>query len=340
MRTIASLLLLCLLCCSLLTACSPTPTARTETWYDCFDTFSSLTVYTDTQEQFDAYAAICRRELWDYHRLLDIYHTYDGLHNLKTVNDCAGSAVTVDARLGAFLAFGKEICRLTEGKTNLALGRVTALWQEARTAGTPYLPRREQITEALSHTDLTCLTVSEDGTVVGLSDAAVRLDAGAIGKGYAAQKIAEALLAADCTSFLLNLGGNVLAYGAKPDGSPWLVGITAPDSSALANATVPLHNAALVTSGSYQRYMTVDGVRYHHIIDPDSGYPDSTYFSVSVQCADSALADALSTALFCMRVEEGKALLAAIPSAAACWILTDGSTEQTENWHWNTEETA
>lgn len=340
MRKIGAFVLLGTLCLLSISSCAHSPKTYTQTWYDCFDTFSTLTACTDSQEQFDAYAEICRTLLRDYHCLLDIYHTYDGVNNLKSVNDSAGSAIDIDVRLGDFLAFGKQMYSLTDGHTNIALGRVTTLWQAARTADSPVLPNHDRLLDAMKHTDIECLTLAENRTRVCLSDPDMQLDAGAIGKGYAAQKIAEALLAGGCSSFLLNLGGNVLAYGTKPNGTPWSVGIEVPESSSYSGSTVALQNAALVTSGSYQRYITVDGIRYHHIINPNSGYPDSTYFSVSVQCADSAMADALSTALFCMSTEDGNKLLASLEGVEAFWILADGSVVQTDGWTFRTEESS
>ena len=133
-------------------------------------------------------------------------------------------------------------------------------------------------------------------------------------------------------TILLNLGGNTIAYGEKPDGSPWLVGIESPAEGIEYSSSLALTDAALVTSGSYQRYFTVDGVRYHHIIDSESGSPAQGFLSVSVICPDSALADALSTALFCMTEEEGRALIASLPNVEVLWILTDGSMRTSDGW--------
>lgn len=339
MRRLLSALLPLALVLLPLSGCAKSPAAYTKSWFEYFDTFSTLTAYADSQEQFDAYAELCDTLLGDWHRLLDIYHTYGEVKNLKSVNDAEGKTVSIEPRLGEFLQFGKEVCALTDGQTNLALGSVTALWHTARASESPALPDREEIARAMAHTDIRAVVLSDGNDAVTLTDPLTRLDAGALGKGYAAQRIADALIEAGCNAFLLNLGGNTLAHGEKPDGTPWLVAVDAPEESSEPLPNLQLRNASLVTSGSYQRYMTVDGVRYHHVIDPDSGYPDGKYYSVSVLCPDSAMADALSTALFCMSVEDGKALLSSIENAEALWIFEDGSTDQTDGWQAHAKET-
>lgn len=320
-----------------LTGCAPKQKKFQTTWFEWFDTFSTLTAYANSQEEFDLYSELCASYLEDYHKLLDIYHEYDGIQNLKTINDRAGETVTIDERLGDFLQFGKDVDQLTNHTVNIGMGSVTALWHDARMLATEdpdsaALPNVDSLSEARAHTDLNSLTISEDKTTVCLTDERMSLDAGALGKGYVGRLISEALSEAGCSSFLLNLGGNTVAWGEKPDGSSWLVGIESPSKEITFDNSIRLKNSALVTSGSYQRYFTVDGVRYHHIIDPATGYPENRFLSVSVLCPDSALADALSTALFCMSEEDGTALLSKVKGTEALWILPNGTIHTTDGW--------
>ena len=329
---IIALFLFAALCLSGLSGCTKQTQAFTESRFDCFDTFSTLTVYTDSEAQFEAYLALFDEELVRYHQLLDIYHSYEGIHNLKTINDAAGEAVTVCPELIAFFEFAKEAYTVTGGLTNIALGGVTALWHDAREVANAHpesaaLPDEARLTEALAHTDLNCLVLTED--TVRLTDPHLSLDAGALGKGYVAQVIAEALTEAGCDSFLINLGGNTVAYGQKPQNTPWRVRIEIPpEVSELSSPVIELRDMALVTSGTYHRYFTVGETRYHHVIDPNTGYPTDTCLSVSVLCADAALADAMSTALLCLSVEEGLALVETLEGIEAFWILPDGTTRQ------------
>ena len=166
-----------------------------------------------------------------------------------------------------------------------------------------------------------------------MSDPLLSLDAGALGKGYAARAIGEALSRAGCTDFLINLGGNTVAYGTKPGGEPWRVTVEIPEEAGdTASPILALRDMALVTSGTYQRYFTVDDVRYHHVIHPDTGYPADTALSVSVLCADSALADAFSTALLNCPPAEGLAWAETLEGIEAFWILPDGTTQQTSGF--------
>ncbi|MBE6547239.1 MAG: FAD:protein FMN transferase [Ruminococcaceae bacterium] len=331
LRTV-SLCLCALLCVSALSGCSQRQEKMTDVGFDLFDSFYELILYSDSREEFEGYAALCRSELEKYHRLLDIYHDYDGLCNLKTVNDHAGEAVAVSSELFAFLQYAKKLHTLTNGYTNIAMGSVLTLWHEARTLaadhpsreGTP--PDADAIAQALTHTDIHDLLLSEDGATVTLSDPLMSLDAGAVGKGYAAKQVASALREAGCDAFLLNVGGNTVAYGEKPDGELWSAEIYTPEGHAGYGHALTLSDQALVTSGSYERYFVCDGVRYHHILHPQTGYPSSAYVSVSVRCADSGMADALSTALFSMTEEEGMALIASLPDTEAVWMTSDGRT--------------
>ena len=310
--------------------CAKKQKKYTDQAFEWFDSYYSLTVYTDSQEKFDDYAALCRAILTEYHQLFDSYHTYDGVVNLKSINEADGTPLTVSPKLFEFLTFSREIHDLTHGYTNIAMGSVIALWQHAReqaNAGLEAVPPSEQaITDALTHTALSSLQMTEDSFSVAVSDPQMSLHAGAIGKGYAAQKTAKALQDAGCSSFLLDLGGNVVAYGQKPGNEPWRVGIRTPDGHAGYDGSITLSGTALVTSGSYERYFMANGVRYHHILHPETGFPSQDFVSVSVLCHNSALADALSTALFSMPLSDGMALIETFADTEAVWMLSDGQT--------------
>lgn len=323
---------LCLAVLLLLSAfwgCQAKQTKYTDQSFEWFDSFYSLTVYTESESEFETYSALCRSVLSEYHRLLDIYHSYDGVVNLKTLNESGGAPLEVSEKLFSFLSFAKEADALTEGYTNVAMGGVIDLWHEAQLAAAQdpnkaYVPADEVIAEALAHTDLGTVHLDADCRKVTLTDPQVSLNAGAVGKGYAAQKAAEALSEAGCENFLLNLGGNLVAYGQKPHRQAWQASIRKPDDHEGYEKAIPLDRQALVSSGSYERYFTVDGVHYHHILNPDTGKPENRYVSVSVLAGDSAMADALSTALFSMTPDEGLRLIESLADTEAVWLLADG----------------
>lgn len=293
---------------------------KTAQFYEYFDTVSVVSVYKEVEDaEFDKVKTVLREELDKYHKLFDIYYEYAGVNNLKTVNKKAGKSwVEVDPELVDFLIYCKETFTLTEGKTNIALGSVLKIWHNFRAqiedGGTVSPPDGEELARAAEHTDLESLEIDSEGCRVYISDPLLSLDVGAIGKGYATERIAEKLSRMGLDGYVLNIGGNIRTIGKKPDGSGWVTGITNPNKSSDKPfvARITLGDTSIVTSGNYERYVTVDGVRYHHIIDPDTLYPAEQWSSVSVIVADSALADCLSTALFCMTYDEATELLEAV----------------------------
>lgn len=317
--------------CALLCGCAAAPAGEEggqkryeASFLTLFDTVTTMVGYADSQETFTAQAQQIYDELLEYHQLYDIYNDYDGMNNLKTVNDNAGIApVEVDARILDMLEFSKELYEETGGRVNVAMGGVLSLWHDAREAGiedpaNAYLPDQDALEEAARHAHWSNVVIDEEAGTVYLADPDMSLDVGAIAKGYAVERVCETAPA----GMLISVGGNVRATGPKPDGSPWVVGIENPDGGDFLH-TLYVEDSSVVTSGDYQRYYLVDGQRYHHIIDPDTLYPATRWRSVSILCADSGIADSLSTALFTLSQEDGQKLLDAF-DAEALWMTQDG----------------
>ena len=333
-QVLSVLLLACVLFSSIaLTSCSPKKEKYTAYALDYFDTATTVTGYECTREAFDEISGEILSQLEAYHRLFTIYHRFEGLENLCTVNEVKNGAhrvVTVDRRIIDMLLYAKEMYRLTGGRVNIAMGSVLSIWHDYRTAGMddPWaakLPPMERLTEAAQHTDIENLIIDEENSTVWISDPQMTLDVGAIAKGYAVEMVARSLEERGISGYVINVGGNVRTVGAKPDGEGWLAGIENPDteSDEAYVAYLRLAGESIVTSGSYQRYYTVAGKNYHHIIDVETLMPAEGYLSVSVICKNSGQGDALSTALFCMSFEEGYALVESLPDVEALWILPD-----------------
>lgn len=306
-------------------------------YLDVFDTVTSITAQAESEDAFREQAEKIHDRLLRCHQLFDIYNDYAGLNNLKTVNDNAGIApVKVDGEIIRLLQDCRAYYELTDHAVNAAMGSVLQLWHEARTAGLENpeqaaLPEDTALKNAAAHTDWAAVEIDEEAGTVYLSDPELRLDVGAVAKGWSAQRAAEAAP----EGFLISVGGNVCATGPKDNsGTPWVVGITDPDGGADYLHTLYDTDSAIVTSGDYQRYYVVGGVRYHHIIDPETLYPAGRFRSVTVICGDSGLADALSTALFVLPREEGEALAQSC-GAEAMWVDTEGNCFYTpgfSNW--------
>lgn len=316
----------------LLTGCSGRGFARADlryqaTFLELFDTVTTVIGYAPSEEEFQKTAEEIRDQLEHYHRLFNIYEEYEGIANLKTVNDQAGIApVKVDPALIELLLDCQGYYERTEGTVNAAMGSVLSLWHEERQLGledpaVATLPGEEELERALDHISFDTVIIDEKNNTVFLSDPDQSLDVGAIAKGWAVQKTAEQMP----EGMLLSVGGNVMATGPKPEEeTPWVVGIQSPEKPEEYLHTIFLSEGCLVSSGDYQRYYEVDGVKYHHIIDPSTGYPADDWRSVSIVAEDSGLADALSTALFLMSYEEGKELLEAF-GAEAVWVDQEGN---------------
>ncbi len=340
-KILASALICAALCFGVLASCSQQeklPETQAKSYYDFFDTVSAVISYKgDSSEEFDKNCDSVSALLRDYHRLFDIYHEYEGENNLMTVNKNAGiKPVKVDGRLIEFLLYCKEIYTLTNGKTNVAMGSVLKLWHDEREFGgnnpeKAKTPNPEALLQASEHTDINSIVIDEKAGTVFISDPETQIDVGAVGKGYATEKAAQLLIENGVTSYVLNIGGNIRAIGTKANGDGWITGITNPDreSEDPFVCRVDIQDISLVTSGDYERFYVVDGVSYHHIIDPETKMPANYFSSVSVFIGDSGLADALSTALFCMSYEDGVKLLGEI-GADAIWVTVEGEILSTD----------
>lgn len=295
------------------------------TYWDVFDTVTTVTGYAAGQAEFDAAAREIHDALLEYHRLYNIYESYDGLRNLKTVNDQAGiGPVPVDERILSLLQFAQTAWTETGSRVNAAMGSVLALWHDAREQALEdpdraALPDRSALEAAALHTDLSALELDLEAGTAFLTDPDTALDVGALAKGYAVEQVA----AAAPDHFLISVGGNVCATGPKPDGTPWTVAVENPDGGDFLKLLYA-EDRSVVTSGDYQRYFELDGVRYHHIIDPDTLEPAAYWRSVTVVAESSAAADCLSTALFTLPQAEGQQLLDQW-GAEALWIGRDGA---------------
>ncbi len=330
-----------LICISVLAfaSCNKQTVMQSETYYDMFDTYVTVIAYEDDSVVFEENCKKIKNTLRECSELFDIYREYDGYNNLCTVNKNAGRApVLVDEKIISLCEYGISMYEKTDGKLNIAIGSVTRIWHELRelekSGGEGVsLPNDATLQAADMHTDISKIKIDRENMTVYLEDAEMSLDVGAIAKGFAADEVVK-MLSEDGISdgYALNIGGNIIVVGEKQKGVPWQMSVQSPyeeESSRLAR--IEVSGASLVTSGTYERYFTLNEKKYHHIIDPETLYPSEHFDSVSVLGASSTLCDALSTALFCMPLEDGMALVAKTDGVEALWAK-DGNITRSEGF--------
>lgn len=330
-----ALLLCILLACSVLGGCAQAePQKYSTSFFDVFDTVTTIIGYADSQETFDRVVGEARQQFVRYHQVFDGYNAYDGVHNLYYVNQNAASGpVPAEPELMTLLAWIRDLQPSLEGRVNVAMGAVLRLWHDAREAGVA-LPDEAALREAAGHVDMSQVILDEQAGTVYFADPELSLDLGAVAKGYTAERVAQWMLDSDMPSFIISAGGNVRMGNPPADGrTKWGVGIQDPDGAVLGLSdiveTLYVTGCSVVTSGDYQRYYVVDGQRYHHLIDPDTLMPDTDFRSVSIITEDSGYADLLSTAAFLMPYEESRAFVDSLDGVEAIWLFPDGSKKMT-----------
>ncbi len=306
------------------------------TYLDAFDTVTILHLYASSQEIADGWAQRLHEEMLRLHNLFTIYEDVDELTNLKMINQTAGKIMPVADDIFSLLRFGKEAYTLTDGKVNMAMGSVLKIWHDVRTVAMEHpdsarLPSADKLSAAAAHSDIGAVLLNEADGTVQITDTEVSLDVGAFAKGYAVQRMADYAREMGIASALISVGGNVVAIGDKA-GTPFLIGVEDPAKPQTHLHIVKAKDCAVVTSGNYQRYFTLNGVRYHHLIDPDTLQPANHWASVTVIGPDSGVADVLSTALFLLPQAEGEKVLNAVDGYEAVWINDKGESLYSENF--------
>lgn len=240
---------------------------------------------------------------------------------IAEINAKAGKeAVKVGADTFYVIQKALEYARQTEGALDPSVGPLVKLWDiggdKAR------IPAKSEISRVLPLIDYRKVEMNAATLTVRLPASEMRLDLGAIAKGYAADEIARILEKHKVKAAVVDLGGNVLVYGKKKDGTPWRVGVQDPSSDRgdyIGLVTGPA--MTVVTSGIYERFFIEEGVRYHHLLDPKTGYPaKNNLTSVSIITASSIDADALSTSTFILGLEKGMKLVESNPEISAVFI--------------------
>jgi FAD:protein FMN transferase len=341
-RKAAAILLILVL---LLTGCKKTPkteyTKYENTFYDTFNTITQVVGYTKTKQEFDDYFEKIHGRFRHLHILYDKYNTYEGVNNIKTINDNAGiQPVKVDQEIIDLILFSKEWADKTYGLTNIAFGSVLEIWHNYRMDAMydPYsaqLPPMEVLEAAAVHTNMDNIIIDIENSTVYLDDISMRLDVGAIAKGYATEVVTQEMISEGMESFIISAGGNVRTIGKPFDGvrKLWGIGIQDPNSSIISESrsldTIFVKDCSVVSSGDYLRNYKVGDQLVHHLIDPNTLMPGTYYRAITVITEDSGIADFLSTELFFLPFEESLRFAESLEGVEVIWVMPEGEVKYT-----------
>ena len=312
----------------LLSGCSGLPRERSQTYTDTlFDTVISVQIFDSVDEDvLKGCEKLCKK--------------YDSMFSNKIedseisrINSAGGNPVEVSKETIKLIKKGIYYSEMSDGVFDITIAPVSNLWDFK--AETPLVPSPEAIAEAVSHVNYKNIIIRDN--TVKLTDPHAGIDLGAIAKGYIADRIKDYLEEEGVRHAMINLGGNVLAMGSKLDGSDYNIGIQKPfDETGEPITSVKISDKSVVTSGIYQRYFKADGKIYHHILDPNTGYPcENNLYSVTILTDSSLTADALSTTCFLLGYDRGMKLINQLDNVDAVFITNDNQIHYSKNFQNN-----
>lgn len=277
-----------------------------------FDTVIQIDIYDSSDaELLDRCFEHCKTFEQTISRTIETSEIYQ-------INHAKGSPVKVSDITLELIQKGIKYGDLTNGKFDITIAPLMELWDFKNNTGD--IPADEDILEALSHVNYKNIII--DGNQVSLKDPDAAIDLGGIAKGYMADYLKEYLISEGIENALINLGGNILTVGSKPDGTPFNLGIQKPfDKQGTAITSVKATDSSVVSSGVYERYFEVNDILYHHILDTSTGYPcDNKLLGVTILSDKSVDGDALSTSCFVLGLEEGQKLIQSLDGVEAIFI--------------------
>ncbi|MEI3218355.1 MAG: FAD:protein FMN transferase [Lachnoclostridium sp.] len=308
----------------LLTGCSGLSAEPTTYTGTAFDSIIALKIYDKIDEDvLDHCITMCKDFENKFSRTIET-------SEIARINSSNGNPITVSDDTITLIKTGIYYGDLSEGAFDITIGTVSSLWDFKSEA--PSVPSAEAIAEAISHVNYKNVEIS--GNTVALKDPEAVIDLGGIAKGYIADQLKKYLESQGVQHAMINLGGNVLAIGTKPDGTDYNIGITKPFSDSGEYITsIKIKDRSVVTSGTYQRYFKENGKLYHHILDPSTGYSCENGLSSVTIITDSSLdADALSTTCFVLGLDKGMDLINQLDGTDAIFITEDNQVKYSDNY--------
>lgn len=321
------LLLPVLISALLLTGCFAKPgqnpnknTTAFEQTFFVMDTFVSVQIYAESEAKAEALFQDVQEEMV---RLESILSSHIASSEVVEIGNFAGAKpVQVSADTMAVISTALEYAVQTQGAFDITLAPVLRLYNF--TKGEEAKPSNIQLTETLPLVEWRKVIVNQAEGTVFLAEEGMTIDLGGIAKGYITDRAADILVAQGIKTGLVNSGGDIKLLGPKADGTPWRVGIKNPHQPATNFAIIEVSGGAIVTSGDYERYFVENGIRYHHIINPETGLPAEMVRSVTILAPDAETADLLSTAVFVLGPEAGMVLVEELTGVeAVIWDKDD-----------------
>jgi FAD:protein FMN transferase len=240
---------------------------------------------------------------------------------ISQVNQNAGIVpIKVNNEVFELVERALKISKLTDGAFDISYASMDKIWKFD--GSMKEMPTPEAIKKSVERIGYEKIILDTKNKTIFLKDAGMKLGLGGIGQGYIADKVKEVLQAKGCTAGIVNVSGDINTWGSQIDGKPWTVGVVNPVNKNKVFATFPLIDSAVETSGSYEKYVTFNNIRYSHIIDPRTGYPATGVVSVSVFAKQTEIADALATGVFVLGVEVGLNLINQL-KGIECIIVDD-----------------
>ena len=321
MKTLKKIMLLSVLCLLVIipqTGCGAKEPVSDE--FFCFDTICKVTVYGQNKSDAEQILAEAYETCVAYENMLS--KTIEG-SDVYNINNAGGAPVEVSDETIEVIKKGLEFGELSDGRFDITIGAVSSLWDFS--SENPSVPDDADIQAALATVDYTQVKI--DGNKVALAKEDAQLDLGGIAKGYIADRLTEQLLDAGVERAIINLGGNVVALGDKEGGTAWVIGIERPYSDRTEiTGSIQVKNETVTTSGVYERCFEEDGTLYHHVLDPDTGYPvdvQTEAVTVEAPIGMSAESDALGTIFLMLGPDESEKILEKYPEFKAAFVDAD-----------------
>jgi thiamine biosynthesis lipoprotein len=293
-----------------------------------------ISVVAAKPEEGDRYIDLAVAEISRIEKLISCW---DPDSQTSMINRNAGIApVKVDQELFQLIERALQISKITDGAFDISYAAMDRIW--TFDGSLQQMPDEETIRQSVAKVGYENVVLDQAEQTIFLQLPGMKIGFGAIGKGYSADRAKATLMEAGVTGGMINASGDLNCWGEKPDGTPWMVGITNPLNKNRVFAWFPIRNSAVVTSGDYEKFVVLNGKRYAHIIDPRTGYPSSGLASVSIFAPNAELADALATSVFVMGAEAGINLIDQLKGIECIVVDDQGKVYDSKNIKRNEQE--